>query len=197
MIRFIPLIAIFLVACASPKYTYYFDHYSVTAGTHAVSSGTAFSGQVRPSDAPLKTDPRDLSASAAFAVPIPSREDLLKQHYHNQKSEERQEKQVQLTAEQQRVLVTPDRKQLKQAIGQLRKAVRAATSAPGSASKSTAPLNDQATQKLDGEVIVAIAFGAVGITLSILGGVSTTFWIVGVLCLGIGIYFFVDWLSKR
>ena len=89
-------------------------------------------------------------------------------------------------------LTREDRKEFIHAIRQLRKEVRSKTQL-----KSTEPLHDQKTQKLDNELIVAISFAAVGITLSILGGLGAAFWIAGVICLGVGVYFFIDWLQKR
>jgi hypothetical protein len=186
MTRFLPFIAILLASCASPRYSYYFDHYTTTVGTDA----TPFV-ENKSRNSPLILEPHQLSASAGPETPAIARsqEKLQKQTRYDLKTQRRRH----ASNEQ----VKQGRKQIIQAVKQFRKELRATNGLSKSSSKSTSPLNDQATQKLDNEVIVAIALGAVGITLSLLGGVSAGFWIAGVLCLGVGVYFFVDWLSKR
>lgn len=185
MTRFIPFIAILLASCASPRYSYYFDHYSTTAGTDATSSVRSNS-----QNSPLILEPLQLSASTGSETPAITRSpnEIQKQTRYDLNTQGRGH----ANHEQ----LKHSRKQIIQAVKQFRKELRATNNLSKSRASSS-PLNDQATQKLDNEVIIAIAFGAVGITLSLLGGVSAGFWIAGVLCLGVGIYFFVDWLSKR
>ena len=162
--RFIPFIAILLAACATPRQSYYFDHYSVTSGPDAASAA-----QHKPLAPPLMVESQYLSASTGSVVPMlaPSQEELQKQSRYGHKTQSR----GQATSEQLR----QGRKQIIQAVKQFRKELRATNRLSKSASKASSPLNDQATQKLDKEVTIAIVFGAVGITLSLLGGVSTAF----------------------
>ncbi|HTF19400.1 MAG TPA: hypothetical protein VK658_15085 [Chryseolinea sp.] len=183
MTRFIPFIAVLLAACASPKYTYYFDHYTATSGPDALSSG-----RNKPLDTPLTVDSKDLSANTGPVAPVQVPADATAE------MPSRGGRESQYSGQMKRAKLRQDRKQIVQAIKQLRKELLHTKNSP---SKPATILNGQATQKLDNEVIVAIAFGAVGITLSLLGGISAAFWIAGVLCLGVGVYFFVDWLSKR
>ena len=55
----------------------------------------------------------------------------------------------------------------------------------------------KATKQLDDELKLAIIFGAIGITLTVLGGISTVFWVLGVVGLAIGLVFFIRWISRQ
>ncbi|MGC3948431.1 MAG: hypothetical protein QM762_28665 [Chryseolinea sp.] len=231
MKRITPFIALLLIGCAAPKYSYYFDHYQVTqrpdaiASTSGTSEGNAQNSDTRKGDtrqarsqtrqtsaanqqaalsqspgisttnsvnnvtsqnSPLRINPDNMLADARINTSvIVSKGNAVAntRGIHEQQSNER------LTAKH---LTKEDRKELIRALKQLRKEIRSKPDI-----KSNAPLHDQATQKLDKGLIVAISFAAVGITLSILGGLGAGFWIAGVICLGLGVYFFIDWLQNR
>jgi len=183
--------ALWLCACSSPKYTYYFDHYSTSPLVNESKReipGVAVSPLTLQKDAVL--------ASAPYAAPVSTsagngnnRKDASAITSRSAKGAIASDAQVKSSTA---PLASIDRTKLRQAIKLARKNVRAQR-----AQGLNHSFNDQATQKLDNEVIVAIAFGAVGITLALLGGLGAGFWISGVLLLGIGLYFFIDWLSKR
>jgi hypothetical protein len=176
---------------------------SVSARSQSQLLDITSSAQIHVQDSPLMVEQEYLSANAGRVTPqhAPSEIQLQRQSNYSQKIQPTgQEQDEHLKREEGKHLkpdLMLDRKQLKQAIKQFRKEIHALNGKSKSVATPTSTLNDHATQKLDNEVITAIVFGAVGITLSLLGGVSAAFWIVGVLCLGVGVYFFVDWLSKR
>jgi hypothetical protein len=178
MTRFIPLIAVVLMACAAPKYQYSFDHYTVGTKSDAVAI------KENATQSPLLVKTEDLTVSASPLTHMTPDAPMANASNNKRRQIESGKKPVSISRE--------DRKQLARALKEFRRDLRAR-----SGKHYAAPPHDQATQKLDTEVITAIAFGAVGITLSLLGGISAAFWIAGVICLGVGVYFFIDWLQHR
>lgn len=213
--RIIVLPAVLLAACATPKYRYHFDHYTARpapafqATTPAVSltasevsaianEQTATTPEHGTASDPTATASIDRSTITTLnhagymtsgAISIASINTLpahTSQHQNtaihtvvHPEGERLSDQSIKSTGKELIRLLKQVRKETKY--------IRKGAVLPA----------DQATQKLDNEVIVAIAFGAVGITLSLLGAISAAFWIIGVICLGIGVYFFVDWLSRR
>jgi hypothetical protein len=55
----------------------------------------------------------------------------------------------------------------------------------------------EATKQLDDDLKLAIIFGAIGVTLAILGGINTVFWVLGVIGLVVGLVFFIHWISRQ
>lgn len=202
--------ALLLCACAVPKQRYYFDYYSDNqiGAKHQLPPSPSESEPAGKSSpeltnrstqsssnnsivAPLAVVPTELFASAE-----PVKAGQVK---HNDPMRLNSSESGISSLNQHRETVVnqnknsgnkSDNRKLIRSIKELRKELKRRTS-------TADPANVEATQKLDQEVIVAIAFGAVGITLSLLGGISAGFWIAGVLCLGAGVFFFVDWLRKR
>lgn len=223
----VPLIALLLAGCAAPKYRYYFDHFQTTqrADANAIKTITSEISPLQIETADLLADaagniPEAVSEALTITrtkivtksrtvsdARIVTTESLSIQAHQPENS-------VKSVAHQHRPRVAvlepvdsepltreavssghslkADRKELIRALKQFRKEMRDKTRL-----QSTSPPRDQATQKLDSELIVAISFAAVGITLSILGGLGAWFWIAGVICLGVGVYFFIDWLQNR
>jgi hypothetical protein len=177
MTRLIPLLVVVLMACAAPKYQYSFDHYTVGTKSDAV----AIKENAARSPLLVETEALMVSASPLTRMKTP---DAPMANASSNRQIESGKKSVSISRE--------DKKQLVQALREFRRDLRTR-----SGKHYAAPPHDQATQKLDNEVITAIAFGAVGITLSLLGGISAAFWIAGVICLGVGVYFFIDWLQHR
>lgn len=203
MKRITPFIAVLLVGCSSPKYTYYFDYYQ-SARSNSDTTATVL---VRNPVLNIGRDEllADASTSRSLRDGLDIRTEGIAPRTKG-KAVERATTSVRqnstTVAAYESTLSAHDatirerrkseRKEIVRAIKQFRKEMRAKSSV-----NSISPPYDQATQKLDNELIVAISFAAVGITLSILGGLGAGFWIAGVICLGVGIYFFIDWLQKR
>ncbi|MEJ1241189.1 hypothetical protein WBG78_23780 [Chryseolinea sp. T2] len=212
MKRITAFIVLLITGCAAPKHYYYFDHYTVTPGANSKVSGPSES-----TPSPLDIRTADLAANANGAEPkIDAGQKVVadqkvvdldkltvdtNEHFAIRQTQDSHE--VVINSDEQyskhlsnervsKHTLRENRKELISALKQLRKDLRNKTNL-----KSNAPLHDEATQKLDNELIVAISFAAVGITLSILGGLGAWFWIAGVICLGVGVYFFIDWLRKR
>ncbi len=50
---------------------------------------------------------------------------------------------------------------------------------------------------MDHDLKLAIIFGAVGLTLTLFGGVNEVFWILGVIAFVVGVVFFVKWVVRQ
>lgn len=216
--------ALLLASCATPKYHYHFDYYTLKPEPAFKGNATAMASKGSPRTyAPYPSADRTIapeyltassertetqlltaSTSPTFSSGIPA--DIANGYPATQSAGSESiatnsvtTGSIATTSFTHEKPATPlqhlNRKELVRALRQLRKESRLREYEP-SVNNAVLPAG-QAAQKLDAEVIVAIAFGAVGITLSLLGAISAAFWIAGVLCLGIGIFFFVDWLSKR
>ena len=172
-------------ACASPKYTYYFDHYDYNSGKK--NEPVVAHNDIRPSETtPLAVDENALTASAApvevvpttpvtesaptAASPEEARSILAKKYNSLSKSEKKEFRQT-------------AKKQLKAYVKATRNGDRAAA--------------EDAVKAMDYDLKMAIIFGAVGLTLSLFGGVSEAFWILGVIAIVIGVVFLVKWLVRQ
>lgn len=167
-------------ACSSPKYTYHFDHYDYNSGRKNESA--VVQNNVPASEAtPLSLDENSLTASTSEVVPTPepaptvtspeeARSILAKKYNSLSKTEKKEFRQT-------------AKKQLKAYVKATRNGDRAAA--------------EDAVKAMDYDLKMAIIFGAVGLTLSLFGGVSEAFWILGVIAIVIGVVFLVKWLVRQ
>ena len=167
------------MSCSSPKYTYNFDHYDYTSGRKSMPE--RYFVQIDPTrDAsPLIFNDKELLASSSpgavapeepeFASVLPLKE-RADQHKNMSKGERKN-----------------FRKELKR---EVRNYANDLKSGDHGASIT-------ATKELDDELKLAIIFGAIGITLTVLGGINTVFWVLGVVGLVIGLVFFIRWISRQ
>lgn len=199
--------AVLLIGCAGPKYRYYFDYYRTAQTSNNTTTAPVINSQLLISSDDLIAN-ASTSGSETHARNIPAAASAPRSGDDRSGGAIASTKQVHSTATpahgsdqstlptnqsaSKREISKSDKKEIIHAIKQYRKEMRAKAK-----DDTLSPPRDQATQKLDNELIVAISFAAVGITLSILGGLGAGFWIAGVIFLGVGVYFFIDWLQKR
>ncbi|HEY8512145.1 MAG TPA: hypothetical protein VIL31_09310 [Cyclobacteriaceae bacterium] len=182
----IPLAAVFLAACSTPKYTYLFDKVDYNSGRHAsermkaqLPEQDAVTAQAI-SQSPLLLDANAMSASAeanpsaTFVETKPTpvaavADEAPVKSYKEMSKAERKE----------------FRKEAKELVKAYIKAKK-----EGDEVKATA-----AAQAMDHDLKMAAIFGAVGIVALIIGG--DVFWIIGGIALIIGVVFFVLWLSRQ
>jgi hypothetical protein len=56
---------------------------------------------------------------------------------------------------------------------------------------------NNATSTMDSDLKMAIIFGAVGLTLTLFGGINEAFWVLGVIAIVVGVVFLVKWLVRQ
>lgn len=164
-----------LAACSSPKYAYKFDTYDYNSGRKKADASLVLQ-KSNHETSPLVVL-QDLTASVSPTVfsekPIASGSALVEkaERYKNMSRDERKD----------------FKRELKKEIKNYAKQIKSESSVE----------SISATKELDDELKLAIIFGAIGITLTILGGISTVFWVLGVVGLVIGLVFFIRWISRQ
>lgn len=176
---------LFLAACSSPKYTYYFDHYDYNSGKKpgkASNPEVAHSALPAPELSALRIDEKALSASAEGrvepvapnrlieSIPAAEKEALAKEFASLSKSEKKE----------------------------LKKEVKAAVKEVIKAKKDGKDLESIAEKKaMDRDLKMALIFGVVAIVLGALSGAGSVFWILSVIALVVAIVFFIQWLARQ
>jgi hypothetical protein len=80
---------------------------------------------------------------------------------------------------------------------EFRKELKAEIKKYAKAKKSGDIKTIEATKAMDYNLKMAIIFGAVALTLSFFGGVNSVFWVASVICLVVGVVFFVKWIAEQ
>jgi hypothetical protein len=169
------LAVIVLASCAAPKYTYHFDQYDYNSGRKA-----AIVNQQTPLSAPeAGTLTADVTtAPANFNQPETSEAERmaevksdLKRKYSEMSKAEKKEFQNDVKTE-------------------FKKYVKAMKS--GDTVQSS-----EETAVMDNDLKLAIIFGAVGLTLTLFGGINEAFWILGVISIVVGVVFLIKWLVRQ
>jgi len=170
-------VLLLLCACSPSRYTYNFDHYDYNSGRKsAVRSEMTESKDVAE---PLKLDEKNLLASTSPQVVEVTESKALPTSSLKLKAERYKEMSKQEKKE--------FRKEFRKTIKDYSKQLKASDEGASVA----------ATKELDDELKLAIIFGAVGITLTVLGGINTIFWVLGVVSLIVGLVFFIRWISTQ
>jgi len=168
-----------LAACSSPKYTYNFDHYDYNSGRKLRAEKSFVQILPREEVSPLTFSDEDLLASASSDVVVIENDKITSTSSLN----ERAGRYKSLSKRERKDF----RKELKNEIKKYAKELRT-----GDQGASVTAVNE-----LDDELKLAIIFGAIGITLTVLGGINTIFWVLGVIGLVIGLVFFIRWISTQ
>lgn len=169
--------ALLFAACSSPKYSYHFDHYNYNSGKKQTVAQNASAKEVevaKDETSPLLiNNEAPVEASAKPSVVItPQKTNAVSV---DQKT----------IAQKISSLSKTDRKGLKNELKRYIKDTK----------KSGATVN--ATKVMDHDLRLAAIFGAVGLVLTLLGGVNSVFWILGVIALVIGVVFFIKWIARQ
>lgn len=161
-------------ACSSPKYTYHFDHYDYNSGKkNNVAAVTSASADVQVHEAsPLIIEQQQVVATTERSAPAPSLSS----------------EQKQTIAQKIKTMSKAERNELKQV---LKKEIKATKK------KNVEGQSVNAKQEWDRDLKLAAIFGAVGIVLTALGGVSSVFYVLGVIALVVGVVFLIKWLARQ
>ena len=166
------LLSVLIIAgCSSPKYTYKFDHYDY-------NSPKSSAHRLEKERTSPELDPATLSASTE---PV---------HVDTKKS---------ATVESQKAVVTEKYSSMTKADKkEFRKEVKAHIKSYAKAMKKGDVVKaNQEINQMDNDLKLAIIFGAVGLTLSLFGGINEAFWILGVIAIVVGVVFLVKWLVRQ
>ena len=163
-----------MAACSAPKYTYHFDRYNYNDGR---KNDVSVARNI-PEQSPLILDEGDLTAitSAVGLAGVETESpDAAPSHARTGY----------------KTMTKAERKAFRKEIKtQIQRYAREVKSGKTGASVT-------ATTELDDELKLAIIFGAVGITLTVLGGINTIFWVLGIVGLVIGLVFFIRWVQTQ
>jgi hypothetical protein len=164
------LLAIILIAsCSAPKYSYHFDTYDYNSGKKAKAVAT----QPAEAQPEILIDPAALLASSDKTV--------MGEPSLAHRPEEVRKTYLQMTRAEKREV----RKLIK---GEIKKYIKA---------KKENVESVKATKAMDSDLKLAAIFGAVGLVLTLFGGVSSAFWVIGVIAIVIGVVFLVKWLVRQ
>jgi hypothetical protein len=168
-------------ACSSPKYAYHFDHYDYNSGKKQASEKAVAS--LNEEQSPLTLQEETLVASAD-EKPVALSE--TKENHSMSMNEAKAtfaKKYKAMSKEEKKAF----KKELKTTIKSYMKAKKSGDHV-GAAN---------ATKAMDHDLKLAIIFGAVGLTLTLFGGVNSVFWVLGVISIVIGVVFLIMWLSRQ
>ncbi|MBA4055911.1 MAG: hypothetical protein C0490_14450 [Marivirga sp.] len=166
-----------LAACSSPKYAYKFDTYDYNSGRKK-SEKTSIHYEPNSETSPLALTEKNITASVAPTVPS-----IEKPVVSSSTFTEKSERYEDMSKDERKDFRRGLKKQIKNYVEEIKS---------GNSAESIS-----ATKELDDELKLAIIFGAIGITLTILGGINTVFWVLGVVGLVIGLVFFIRWISTQ
>ena len=159
-----------LASCATPKYTYYFDHYDYNSGKKKNQSHVVASSESPEIILPSTIDEKTLVASVkennvyvAKRVPTISKEEAVARIKSMSKVE---------------------KKELKREIKRVVKE-----------NKMKENVEPNSAKYMENDVKLAAIFGAVGLVLLIIGG--DVLYVLGAIALLIGLYFFIRWLIHQ
>jgi hypothetical protein len=170
---------VILISCSSPKYTYNFDYYDYNSGRKTLNNNANVSVTATNAE-PLKIDKSELIAATGKATVTPSGV-----------STSTDAKGISTPAKAFKDLSKAEKKHLR---SELRDFVKAYAKDRKSFNEVTSV---HETKALDTDLKLAIIFGAIGITFSILGGINTAFWVIGVIALIVGLVFFIRWIVNQ
>jgi hypothetical protein len=172
---FAALATMLLASCSAPKYTYHFDHYDYNSGR----KGTV---AVAPEQAsPISVDATIMTADAAPAPTVASVPSS-----NTRSAEEQKETFAKKYSE----MSKAEKKQF-------RSDVKKEMKAYAKALKKGEGVKAESATMMDNDLKLAIIFGAVGLTLTLFGGISEAFWILGVIAIVVGVVFLIKWLVRQ
>lgn len=175
-------LVVLIGACSSPKYTYNFDHYDYNSGRKKSAPVTASETGTQ---SPLVLDQQTLVASASEEPVV-----LAEPHTEVPTAVSVTEAKNDF-ARKYKAMSKTERKEFRE---DLKKELKAYTKAK---KEGNSVASGQATKQLDHDLKMAIIFGAVGLTLSLFGGVNTVFWVLGVIAIVVGVVFLISWLLRQ
>ena len=170
-------LVLLVAACSSPKYVYHFDHYDYNSGKKK-----SIQEEVATTQSPLVFDQQTVVASTTES-PVVLAEEKIKPSPDQVKND---------FAKKYNAMSKTERKEFRE---DLKKELKAYVKAKKQGKSVTSA--NATTEQLDYDLKMAILFGAVGLTLTLFGGVSSVFWVLGVIGIVIAVVFLVRWLMRQ
>lgn len=167
-----------LAACSAPKYTYNFDHYNYNAG----KKKSAASNEALVMQTPETIKSEELVASTE-SVPVLFEEKTTEATSLAEAQNNLSKKYKEMSK--------AEKKEFRQDV---KKSVKAYAKAMKKGDHIAA---EKAVQAMDNDLKLAIIFGAVGLTLTLFGGVNSVFWVLGVISFVVGVVFFIKWVVRQ
>ena len=172
---------VLLASCSAPKYTYNFGSYDYNAGKRKAASVEASAKQSESVRTEELAAPVEMTASAEVISSTTEKTNGPSTLTDVQTS--LSEKYKQMSASEKKEF----RKEVMHATKNYSKAMR----------RGDHVAAEKAVQAMDHDLKLAIIFGAVGLTLTLFGGVNEVFWIIGVISFVIGVVFFIKWVVRQ
>ncbi|HEY3401959.1 MAG TPA: hypothetical protein VGK59_01150 [Ohtaekwangia sp.] len=171
-------LVLLVASCSSPKYVYHFDHYDYNSGKKKPVHNDLATTQ-----SPLVLDQETVVATASESPVVLAEEKADKPSADEVRKD---------FAKKYNAMSKAERKEFRE---DLKKELKAYAKAKkeGKIVNSTNTTSEQ----LDYDLKMAILFGAVGLTLTLFGGVSSVFWVLGVIGIVIAVVFLVRWLMRQ
>lgn len=167
-----------LASCSTPKYAYKFDHYDYNSGK---APAKISDGPEEALFSPLVIEEPVFSASTSRNV-MPTQ---ASQTLTSNKTES------EVLAKNYKSLTKTERKEFRKEVKkEFKNYVKAVKN--GDHVQVT-----KATSVMDNDLRMAIIFGAVGLTLTLFGGVNEAFAILGVIAIVVGVVFLIKWLLRQ
>ena len=178
---------VFLAACSSPKYAYYFDHYDYNSGKKKVETANVHLPETNlttPELSPLQINQQAVAASADSRIRNVENVPVMAEDYFKPGEKALLEKKYSsLTKAEKRAF----RKELKSEVKDIIKAKK-----NGEDIKSI-----MEKKAMDSDLKMALIFGIVAIVLSAFGGANSIFWILGTVAAVIALVFLIIWIGKQ
>jgi uncharacterized membrane protein len=181
-------VTLLAAACSTPKYTYHFDHYDYNSGRKQKQQEITSSSVTTDStehQSPLALQTETMVASADEKVLVPAAP------VAETKRVATKEEAAAILAKKYNSLSREGKKEFRQTVKKQMKAYAKAKREGDSVAA------EQAVKALDNDLKLAIIFGAVGLTLTLFGGVNEAFWVLGVIAIVIGVVFLVKWVVRQ
>jgi preprotein translocase subunit SecF len=169
------IVAIVLASCSAPKYTYNFDHYDYNAGKRKQAETAIIATPVTEE----KPDEEAVLTASTSGEPVTLKSEVAKAKSNSPVSYK------DLSRAEKKEFRKELRNEFKKYVEAVKKGEKIST------------VGQNPNGSLDPDVKMAIIFGAVGIVLFILGGVSEVFTILGAIALLVGVYFLIKWLIRQ
>ena len=189
-ILFILMGGLLLVACSTPKQAYYFDYHNYNSGKKPAKEGLLASDVTQtPQLSPLVIEEESLVASNEEVITpaepkVNASQPVVAQNVIAEKEKEALTKKYSaMTKDEKKEFRKELKTELKQYIKNKKSGDRDAS------------LKD--SKAMDHHLKMAIIFGAVGVTLSLFGGVNSVFWVLSVVSIVVAVVFLIMWLSKQ
>jgi hypothetical protein len=159
-------------ACSSPKYTYEFGKHDYNAGKrkHMAQAEAVVSGQTLETAVASAEETPVVTNEVAVPASVAISKETVKEVTKNLSKDDRKELKKDLKKEIKTYVKAVKKKDVKSVSG---------------------------TKAMDRHLKMAAIFGAVGLVLTLLGGVNSVFWVLGVISIVIGVVFFIQWLSRQ